>query len=535
MAEELAFTRAASGLVRGLSRADAFALGLMFLQPIYAIWYVILVGVGQFPGGNLLIALLISVAMCGIFGPLMWGILGGTMPRSGGEYVFNSRIINAPLALAASVANCVAGVYWALFAATWLARPSVAMLAQFLGWNGIAGWAEHSKWAALELGASGLVLAFLAVAFGWGPYRRLQRPFLVVGIGGPVVLALILLLTPRASFIHNWNVLATRYGSLDYKSFTAVVGHAAGSAMPSTWNWHDTFGLMSAFSVMFIYTYAIAYVSGEVKRPEKNILLSGWLAIGVTALIAAATFVGLYHLVGFSFLSAAATNNLSGGVKGYTFPFQTTYMALAWIASKSNPLVAWIAALTFLLTSFWILVITFVISGRVWVAWGMDRMGPRWFTDVNPRWASPMKNYLVHLALCVGGLAVYELWLSTQLSGLIGVGMQLVSVFLLTALSAVVLPFRQKTRAIWALSPYRAWRVAGVPLTTIAGLVYMAYIGILLYFAFLDSHTRDVNGKNVVFLAGAWLAGFGWYLFWRRRSRRAGIDVSVAYRQLPPE
>ena len=384
MPEDLTFTRTASGLVRGLSRTDAFAIGLMFIQPIYAIWYVILVGVGLFPGGNLLIALLISTAMCGVFGPLMWGILGGTMPRSGGEYIFNSRIINAPVAVAASVANAVAGIYWAFFSATWLARPSVAMLAQFLGWHGVAHWAGHSKEAALELGIGGLILAFLVVAFGLRLFRWLQRLFLVVGIGGPVILALILALTPKASFVNNWNALAARYGSVDYKGFAVAVGHAAGSPMPATWNWHDTIGLMSALSVMFIYTYAIAYVSGEVKRPEKNILFSGWLAIGITAAIAAVTFAALYHLLGFSFVGAAAANDLSGGVKGYTFPFPTTYMALAWVASKSNPVVAWIAALTFLLTSFWILVITFVIAGRVWFAWGMDRMGPRWFTDLSP-------------------------------------------------------------------------------------------------------------------------------------------------------
>ena len=74
-----------------------------------------------------------------------------------------------------------------------------------------------------------------------------------------------------------------------------------------------------------------------------------------------------------------------------------------------------------------------------------------------------------------------------------------------------------------------------MPLSAIAGLVYMAYVFILLYFAFLDTRTRDVNGRNLVFLAGAWLVGLLWYLFWRRRSRNAGIDIAVTYGQLPPE
>ena len=95
----------------------------------------------------------------------MWGILGGTMPRSGGAYIFNSRIINPPLAIAASVATAIAGIYWVVFSATWLTKPSLTMLAQFMGWQSLAVWAQGSKWATLEIGIGGLVL----VVSSWSP------------------------------------------------------------------------------------------------------------------------------------------------------------------------------------------------------------------------------------------------------------------------------------------------------------------------------------------------------------------------------
>ena len=62
-----AYVRRASGLVRGLSQLDAFAVGLTctFVQPIYAIWYVLIVGEDLFPRGNLLIALGLSVVVGG--------------------------------------------------------------------------------------------------------------------------------------------------------------------------------------------------------------------------------------------------------------------------------------------------------------------------------------------------------------------------------------------------------------------------------------------------------------------------------------
>ena len=363
----------------------------------------------------------------------------------------------------------------------------------------------------------------------------MQRPFLVVGIGGPLILALVLLLTSRGAFVEAWNVLAARDGSLHYASFATAVGRTVHSQMPAIWDWHDTLGLMSPLSLMFIYTYAVAYVGGEVKRPEKNLLYSGWLAAGVTSSIAAMTFVGLYRMLDFSFLSAAAKNDLLGGVAGYHFPVPTNYMALAWIAARSNPIVGGVAALSFLLTSFWVLVISFLIAGRVWFAWGMDRMGPKWFADVHPRWASPIKTYFVCLLLCAGALAVYDLWFTNQMSGLIAAGMQLVSTFLLTALAALLLPYRRRAQSIWQASPYRRWTFAGLPLVSIAGLIYLAYVVLLLYFAFLDSRTRDVNGKNMIFLAGAWLAGCLWYMYWRRRGGTEAVDISASFGQLPPE
>ena len=126
MAEELAFARKASGLVRGLSLVDTFGIGLMVIQPIYAIWYSIQVGVGLFPGGNLVIALIICAVMCGVTAPVVWGVLGASMPRSGGEYIFNSRIINPAIAMGASFANVIAVTYWNIFIATWIANPSLA-------------------------------------------------------------------------------------------------------------------------------------------------------------------------------------------------------------------------------------------------------------------------------------------------------------------------------------------------------------------------------------------------------------------------
>jgi basic amino acid/polyamine antiporter, APA family len=532
MAAELVFARKASGLTRGLSTGDVFGMALMFIQPVLGIYVAIEIGAAVFPGGNLLIALGISLVTAGVFGPLMWGMLSGTMPRSGGEYVFNSRILNPPLAQAASTASSIAMIYFCFLASTYIAM-SLGGLCAFMGWYGAAGWFAN-RYAVLLVGIVALVLGFVVVAFGMRVYKRLQKPFVLVGIGGPLVLIASIALVSRTAFIRNWNELAAQFGSLDYQSFAPAVGHAMGGPLPATWNWHDTFGMTGAISVLFLM-YAIVYVGGEVKRPEKNMIYAGWLAVGATVAIAAGIFFVLYRTVGFTFLNATAVNTLVGGIPGYAFPYPSSYLTLAFVASHHNPIIGWIATLTFLLTSFWVVVIMFILGGRTMFAWGMDRMGPRWFTSVSPRHAAPVWNFVAWLLTCIAGLVLYTFWLRS-LSALIGTGVGMISIFLITGVSALALPYRKRTRDIWNSSPYRGWNFAGIPAMTIAGAIWVLYTCVLLYYEFFDPTSRAVTGRDTVFFLLATCAmGALWYAFWAWRSRTVGVDVSVAYGQLPPE
>jgi hypothetical protein len=89
MPEQMAFARKASGLVRGLSFSDPFGVSFMNqgLTPT-SMWVMISLGLGVYTGGNLIITTLLSAFLCGIGFSLVRGILGGSMPRSGGEYIF---------------------------------------------------------------------------------------------------------------------------------------------------------------------------------------------------------------------------------------------------------------------------------------------------------------------------------------------------------------------------------------------------------------------------------------------------------------
>lgn len=535
MTEELAFARKASGLVRGLSTFDAFGLGLLLVEPIYAIWYVIEVGLGLFPGANLLITIGISVLLGGIAGPLVWGILGGTMPRSGGEYIYNSRVISPAIAMGASFCQVVAIIYWNFFLSSMVASPSLMIMGQYMGWSWLTRFST-SNWGIFFCSILCYLVAFLMVAFGMKIYTRIQKPLTVIGFGGPIVMAAILLLCSKATFIHNWNHTAAKYHSLGYHQFVNAVGSAAGKPLPTTWNWGDTIGAMTGGLMLIIYLYTIAYVGGEVKRADKSIIKANALIIFVPVAIAVVTIAALYKMVDFNFLSAAAYNDFHGGVKGYTAPFSTSYMSLTFLASGLNRVVGLMIAIVFLLNSFVLVAIDFILLGRVTFAWGMDRQGPRWFTSISPRWASPVGPFAFFAVIECIGTAAYVWLFPSILTGLVGAGMQIVSVFVVTGIAALLIPFRKKVRGIWESSPYRKWTVFGVPVVSIAAAVYLVYMAINFYNAFLNPKTRDVTGKNVFLFIAVWIIGMCWYYLWKRHAEKVtGIDMSITYGELPPE
>ena len=106
---------------------DAFGAGLMTCQPIATLWLMVGIALSLYPTGNLLISIAIGAVTAGIGAPLVWGILSGSMPRAGGEYVYNSRILHPAIALGAVFCNIIAIFYWNWYIATWLGVPALQL------------------------------------------------------------------------------------------------------------------------------------------------------------------------------------------------------------------------------------------------------------------------------------------------------------------------------------------------------------------------------------------------------------------------
>jgi len=539
MSDQMAFARKASGLVRGLSFMDAFGVGFMNQGLTPSMWVMISFGLGVYTGGNLIYATLISALLCGIGFSLVWGILGGSMPRSGGEYIYNSRIIHPVIGIAESFGNAFVWIMWIFVLAPWTIDPGLVMMFQFLGFQSAADVVTQPAYVFL-ISSLVSVIALLFVVFGMKVFASVQKVIMVLGILGCTVILLVFTFTSHDAFIQAWNNLAVQYGSLDYDAFlttarTTIEG--SGDVLPITWNWFDTFGVMVAGSWLFAYSYCITFIAGEVKRPDKTIILANLSAILVPAFFMTWLGIVLYRSVGFEFLSATAwVDNGGEMLAGYTFPWSPNFVGLAAVVVPTNTIILFLMSMSFIVFNLWWVALSYLAFPRILFAWGMDRMGPKWFADIDYRWASPVKNHILCFILGEIGIFLFAFY-GDPMESLSVTGMEIVSVFGITAIAAAIFPFSRRARQIWDSSPYKKWNILGIPVVTLAAIVNLIYLGILFYFFFFMAEMGEqelVKGSMILYSV-IWLLGILWYFYWKNRNKQVGVDISMTFGELPPD
>ena len=386
MPEELAFARKASGLVRGLSFWDVFGMGLAFITPIYGIWYIIEVGLTLYPPANLLIAILISLVTIGWASPIVWGVLGGTMPRSGGEYIYNSRIINPAIAMGASFTAVSRGLYWNLFNASMFAVPSLAILGQYMGWTGLANFAT-SKGGGGILSVVCIAIAFGIIVFG-------MRSFTSCPCGR------------RQSCVGVWRSLTLRSPS-PLSRVSSQLGrpgrqvplapyHQPSSRLPGTLPEPLCPPRGTGATPSVLPQASSCYSSGPSASPTSvarssaptrpSSEHSSWqwecrfCSPSGRCLLSATS-------CDFNFLRAAAFQDYSAATKGYALPYSTSYMSTRLHRLRRELVHRLVASFTFLVTMLWLIVGLADRGTARHVRLGYGPHGPRWFTTINTRTA----------------------------------------------------------------------------------------------------------------------------------------------------
>src|SRR5579859_3435865 len=185
------FLRNATGLVKAWSTFDAF---------VYSFWSVNLITLGLYgmsyvytvPDGQLLAAILIF-GLLTTFLVITYAMLVSVMPRTGGDYAWQSRVLGGGLGFVLSITGWWFTLFlWAPIYANILVVQFFSPLAYTLGWTGVATW--FASPAGIFVSCL-IVLAFVSVVvtMGMETYARIQKVCFWIGLVGLVVVCGLLL------------------------------------------------------------------------------------------------------------------------------------------------------------------------------------------------------------------------------------------------------------------------------------------------------------------------------------------------------
>src|SRR5579859_2576718 len=197
------FLRNATGLVKAWSTFDAF---------VYAFWSVNLVTLGLYgmsfvytvPDGQLLVAILLFGVLT-TFLVITYAMLVSVMPRTGGDYAWQSRVLGGGLGFVLSITGWWFTLFlWAPIYANILNVQFFLPLAYTLQWSGVSTF--FTSQTGLFVSCL-IVLAFVSVVvtLGMETYARIQKICFWIGLVGLVVVCGLLLFSSQSDFQNAFN------------------------------------------------------------------------------------------------------------------------------------------------------------------------------------------------------------------------------------------------------------------------------------------------------------------------------------------
>jgi basic amino acid/polyamine antiporter, APA family len=529
------YTRQASGLVRSIGTRTLFGFALGAMLPT-SFYFLAGGSITLYPGSDFAVPLLLGGLFAGLL-MVPYTQLVASFPRSGGDYVFASRVFG-PL-VGAFVGGCVLGVFLLLLVAlgSYLYSAWLPVALQIIGLD--FARSTFDRWANDITSSHGtefivsLVFLLLVMVVAMLPARRAFAvvfwSFALCTLGG-VLLLIEFLFHSNADLQHAFNSYSG--GTNAYGNILAAA-HRAGE--PST---IVTSAVLAAIPLgIFNFTGLTfgAYNAGEIKTASKTFRNASFAAVAFVTVLVVVSYLAMRHFVTYKFLAGASGLNGSDPAtyaKYSTAP--TSFGGVFYGALTADPVTRIVVALSFLSGLFSAAVATFLPASRLLFAFSFDRLLPNWMADVNPRLASPVNALVVVfvLAVALAALSIYTTAITVVANALL-----VFCVFwFASSLAAALLPYVRPE--LYKSSPKMvSGSLAGVPMITIIGGLSAAITAFLFVIVAKDTRlsgafpTSSVIALTIIALFGPVL-----YVVAKLRLRQSeGIDIDLAMKELPPE
>jgi amino acid transporter len=523
------YTRQATGLVREIGMSSNLALNISFISLPLAV-LVATQAPYAFPGSNLIGIVIFTALLC-IIPTLLYGSLSQAMPRSGGDYVFVSRIIHPVIGFAANFSvtmwfQLVIAYFGALLAPFGLsaALSTLGAATNNQSLTDAATTVTSKEWQ-FALGAIVLILTAALMSLDLRRSMRIFQAIFWLSLVGIAIAAWLTLVNDRAAFV----AAVAKFGG-DYDQMIADAAAAGFTGTNAGIDWSATLAAMPLAFASFGYAIVTTYAGGEVRSARTTMLRGLLLALGISAAIVLVLLALAARTFGQEWLGAATflANEAPDQYPLPSFPF---YFFFAAMLTDSTILIA-VMSISFVLAFFAALPPTFLIATRSLFAWSFDRILPDKVSEVSDRTHSPVWANMIVLAITLVFLTLIVYGPGDFLTLLFTAGAAEIMTFIVVAVAAAIFPYRR--RELWEASPINQ-RLFGVPRITLIGVA-----AVIVYFIFLiPLLTNDTLGANAP--VGLWATAilftlpFVIYAISYVWNRSRGVDLGLAFESLPPE
>jgi amino acid transporter len=174
----------------------------------------------------------------------------------------------------------------------------------------------------------------------------------------------------------------------------------------------------------------------------------------------------------------------------------------------------------------------FLSSTRVIFAAAFDRVLPEWAASVSPRRHVPAGALLLMVvpSIVVSALYAYLPGFSTYTLDAVLV---IAVTYLGSVVAATILPWSRPR--LYGGSPMVRYRVLGVPLISVAGVITIAFLVFNLWKWITDATYGVNNRESAIYMLILYALALAIYLIARAVRARQGIDLSAIHSEIPVE
>ena len=580
------FLRNATGLVKGWSGFDAFVYSFMSVNLVTLGMFYSLAVVGYVPDGSPIAAIVLS-AIAMTFLCITYAGLIAVMPRAGGDYVWQSRVLDGPpgavvggvvfgvagyltanalalgdvgaivIGLIGAIAGgalgmrrggigfVLAGTGWWFILALWapiygaiLNLQFVQPLAALLGSTAALDFFTSSN-GTFAVSLIVIALVSVLVSLGMAGYARIQRLSLYIGGLALAIMFVLLLVASPANFQAAFDREAsTLFGVTSaYDATLAAESEAGLQELNPLGFGAGTFLLIPFMLFWILYPNWGATLYGEVRgagdfRKVLNGMLGGtWIAaiLAIVFLLLAAKAFGwiFYQATNTNFINAYYGYTDSSVLPIWGYPFllasflvDNRIFQIALIVMAGAWFLGWAGTL-------------FLSSTRMIFAAAFDRILPEAAARVSDRGVPWVALLLIMIPSVV--LSWFYAYNADFVQLTLDATLVIAVTFLGSAFAATILPWWKKD--LYESSPIARYKVAGVPLISIAGGITVLFLGwVMLQWLTNELYAIGVgNTQSIIFLGILYAAAAVVYLVARLYRRSQGVDLEAIHAEIPAD